>query len=114
MLEVALAAAGAATTAVASAAEAIDCLRQRSYDFLLSDLGMPEMDGFDLVRAVRGELSISPEAMPAMALSGYAGAQDREHSLACGYQLHSAKPVDLASLPDLILSLAGRGVAKAV
>lgn len=115
MLEVSLRAAGAETRAVRSAAEAIDSMRRRKFDFLLSDLGMPRVDGFDLIRAVRKELFISPEEMPAMALSGYTGAEDREHSIASGYQLHSAKPVDLSSLPGLILSLTRRsGAAETV
>jgi hypothetical protein len=53
--------------------------------------------------------------MPAMALSGYAGVEDRERAMICGYQHHSAKPVDLNSLPRLILSIvSSNGRAEAV
>jgi PAS domain S-box-containing protein len=115
MLEVSLQAAGAETAAVQSGDEAVDCLKQRKFDFLLSDLGMPGMDGFDLIRVVRDELSISPREMPAMALSGYAGVEDRERAMISGYQHHSAKPVDLNSLPGLILSIvSSNGRAEAV
>ena len=69
---------------------------------MISDLGLPEMDGYDLIREIRGGLAISPEQLPAIALSGYASDDDRARSLANGFQLHLEKPLDISMLPDAI------------
>jgi CheY-like chemotaxis protein len=63
------------------------------------------MDGYDLIDTVRMRLKLSPERLPAIALSGYASLADRERSLARGFQLHLAKPVDVETLPTTIVSL---------
>ena len=72
---------------------------------LISDLGMPEMDGYDLINAVRHELGIGPTELPALALSGYSGADDRERSLTCGFQVHLAKPLEMSALLSTIVGL---------
>ena len=66
---------------------------------------MATMDGYDLIHLTRNELLIAAAKMPAIALSGYAGAEDRAHSLASGFQLHVPKPVDIPHLTDSIYRL---------
>ncbi len=75
---------------------------------IISDIGMAEVDGYELMRKVR---ALPPEQgglAPAIALTGYANHKDREHALAAGYQLHLAKPVEADDLVAAIASMAGR------
>ena len=77
-------------------------------DVIISDIGMAEEDGYELMRKVR---ALPPEQgglVPAIALTGYATRKDRERALAAGYQLHLAKPVEPADLVAAIASLVGR------
>ena len=81
---------------------------QRAPDIIISDIGMAEEDGYDLMRKVR---SLTPEQgglVPAIALTGYATRKDRERTLAAGYQLHLAKPVEPGDLVAAIANLVGR------
>ena len=73
---------------------------------LVSDVGMPEEDGYDLLRQVRAELSASQ--LPAAALTAFARAEDRKRALLAGFQTHVAKPVDPSELVAVVASLAGR------
>jgi CheY-like chemotaxis protein/two-component sensor histidine kinase len=84
---------GADVATVSSAAAAMDALRRERYDVLLSDISMPEEDGYQLMRKVRA-LNAS---IPAAAVTAFARAEDREAALAAGFQLHVAKPVDPSS-----------------
>ncbi len=71
----------------ASAAEAIDEIERRKPDVLVSDLGMPEQDGYELIKKIRGMESADHTArIPALALTAYAKAEDRVRALASGYQ----------------------------
>jgi signal transduction histidine kinase len=95
---------GAQVTAVASAAEAIDCLGRNGLlpDVLVSDLGMPNEDGFDLISKVR---TLDPERggrIPAIALTAYARPEDRARALAAGYEMHMPKPVEPGQLSDAL------------
>lgn len=77
-------------------------------DVIISDIGMAEEDGYELMRKVR---ELPPEQgglVPAIALTGYATRKDRERALAAGYQLHLAKPVEPEELMTAIANLAGR------
>jgi CheY-like chemotaxis protein len=60
------------------------------------------MDGYDLIHRLREEMKIPASEMPAIALSGYAGAEDRAHCLASGFQMHVSKPVDIPALIEAI------------
>ena len=65
---------------------------------LISDIGMPEEDGYSLLRRVR---ALPPEQgglIPAIALTAYAGGQDRQRAMESGYQSHMAKPVESSEL----------------
>jgi PAS domain S-box-containing protein len=99
---------GAKITAVSSAAEALIALEEVRPDVLVSDIGMPEEDGYSLISKVR---LLPPERggnTPAAALTAYARTEDRVRVLAAGYQLHLAKPVEPAELVAVVASLAGR------
>ena len=94
----------------ASAAEAIVEIERRKPDVLVSDLGMPEQDGYALIKKVRGmESADHTTRIPALALTAYAKAEDRVRALASGYQVHLSKPVEPAEFVLVVASLAGRG-----
>ncbi|RCJ31652.1 ATPase [Nostoc minutum NIES-26] len=101
---------GGEVTAVTSASEALSTLMANpgGYDVLLSDIGMPEEDGFMLIGQVR---MLSPELggrIPAAALTAYAGDVEQTEVLAAGFQMHIAKPVEPDRLVFIVASLAGR------
>lgn len=75
-------------------------------DLIISDIGMPEIDGYDLIRNLRGTPSLA--SIPAIALTGYARKEDRDLALAAGYDAHVAKPTDMGQLINLIRELAFR------
>ncbi len=91
-----------------SATEAMDLIRSERPDVLVSDIGMPEEDGYSLIRRVR---ALGPEhggSIPALALTAYARSEDRLKTIMAGFQIHVAKPVDTVELLALVASLAGR------
>lgn len=99
---------GATVTAVESADEALQTLVQSQPDILLSDIGMPFMDGYMLLGEVR---KLPPEQggqIPAIALTAYAGEINYNQAMAAGFQKHLPKPVDPADLAAAIVSLIGR------
>jgi PAS domain S-box-containing protein len=98
---------GARVITASSAAEALELLAAERPDVLLSDIGMPGMDGYELIRRVR---SLDPEAggrVPAAALTAFARPEDRTRALLAGYQMHATKPIRPAELMALVASLAG-------
>lgn len=101
---------GARVAAAASADEAISTLLQAplSIDVLISDIGMPETDGYTLLRRVRALSSDQGSRIPAIALTAYARTQDRRAALLAGFQSHVAKPVEPAELIAVIANLTGR------
>ena len=89
---------GAEVVSVGSAAEALDQMERQRFDLLISDIGMPEMNGYDLIGRIR-QLSVEHGGRtPAMALTAYAGIDDRKRALAAGYEMHLPKPFDAAEL----------------
>jgi len=96
---------GASVTVAASAIEALTALSQSQLNLIISDIGMPEMDGYMLMRQVR---SLEPEqggTIPAIALTAYAGEMDYQQAIAVGFQLHISKPVDPEELVKAIVLL---------
>ncbi|MBN3994431.1 MAG: AAA family ATPase [Nostoc sp. NMS2] len=96
---------GATVTAVASAIAALTALSQFQPNLIISDIGMPEMDGYMLMRQIR---SLEPEqggTIPAIALTAYAGEIDHQQAIAVGFQQHISKPVDPEELVKAIGSL---------
>jgi CheY-like chemotaxis protein len=86
--------------------EAVTSLERERLDVLVSDVGMPEHDGFDLIRRVR---ALPPERggeIPAAALTAYARAEDRRHLLNAGFSMHVPKPLEPAELIAVVASLA--------
>jgi signal transduction histidine kinase/integral membrane sensor domain MASE1/ActR/RegA family two-component response regulator len=98
---------GAHVVAAASAGEALHLLAQQPFDVLIADLAMPEQDGLALVRLVRG---LGPDAMnraiPAIAVTAYAGGPEREQALSAGFQSHLGKPLD----PDQLVAAVSTAV----
>jgi PAS domain S-box-containing protein len=93
--------------AAASVTAALEILDVFEPELLISDLAMPERDGFDLIRAVR-EAGWTPARLPAVALSAFASEQDRLRALSAGYQLHFGKPPDLTALMIQLARLLAR------
>ena len=96
--------AGAKTLAVGSVSEALAAFRQRQPDLVVSDIGMPEQDGYDLIKALRA-LPAEQGKVPAIALTAYATPEDRERSTSAGFQDHLAKPVDGLTLITRVAEL---------
>jgi len=107
MLQEALQSAGAVVESAASAPEALNKLQSFQPDVLLSDIGLPEEDGYDLMRKVRALSTANGGDIPAVALTGYARDQDFKAALAAGYQAFVAKPVNLDELSSAILKASG-------
>jgi PAS domain S-box-containing protein len=99
--------------AAESAAEALAKVEQLRPDVLLSDIGMPDQDGYYLIRAVRTLGSEHGGKTPAAALTAFARPEDRARALRAGYQMHLAKPVDPGELVAVVASLAASAEARA-
>ncbi|HEX8173516.1 MAG TPA: PAS domain S-box protein [Pyrinomonadaceae bacterium] len=78
--------------------QAIEAVRRTRPDVLISDIGMPGEDGYDLLKRLREDFDPAAKALPAIALTGYASEEDRTRSLAAGFQIHLTKPIDPQSL----------------
>lgn len=103
-----LAQSGAIVQTAASAAAALAVLDQFQPKILVSDVGMPEMDGYELMRQVRRRSANAPEPILAIALTAYAMEQDQQQALAAGYQRHLAKPIEPDVLIQAIATLESR------
>lgn len=102
---------GATVTAVASAVEALVALSQYQFDLLISDIGMPEVDGYMLLRQVRSS-SAQSRQVPAIALTAYAGEIDYQRAMAAEFQRHLAKPVEPEQLVQAIVQIIDRSSLK--
>jgi CheY-like chemotaxis protein len=91
----------------ASVPEALSLLRAFGPHLLLSDIGMPDQDGFELIRQVRAA-GLAAKELPAVALTAFARAEDRRRALLAGFQVHVSKPVEPGELVATIASLLGR------
>jgi CheY-like chemotaxis protein len=101
--------------ATASAAEALEELPKFRPDVIVSDIGMPEMDGYGFIRELRQLPASAGGRTPAVALTAFARSEDRTRALMAGYQMHIAKPVEPAELLATIAALASldrRGVVE--
>jgi len=108
LLAIALAEYGAQVTAASSVAEAIKVLDRLQPDILISDIGMPEEDGYTLLSKVREIAAKRGWRIPAMALTAYVRPEDYMHTFSSGFQMHMSKPVDTTELIRAIAKLAGR------
>lgn len=100
--------AGAKVASVESTAEALRAFQGEAPDVLISDIAMPEQDGYVLLRQVRGMPPEQGGLVPAIALTGYATERDREQALAAGFQAHIAKPIEAEELIAAISRLVKR------
>ena len=85
-----------------SVREALEALTEWNPDVLISDIGMPGEDGYDLIREVRLRSAEEGGKIPAIALTGYAAAQEAERALSAGYQSHLSKPIEPSRLIRVI------------
>jgi CheY-like chemotaxis protein len=88
-----------------SAADAFELVRRERPDMLISDIAMPEEDGYSLIRRVRALASLDGGTTPAIAVTAYAGRSDRDRAIAAGFDAHLAKPVDIDALVATILDI---------
>jgi signal transduction histidine kinase/ActR/RegA family two-component response regulator len=109
LLQAGLGQCGAVVKVVGSAAEALEAIAVEVPDLLISDIGMPGEDGYELIRRVRQLPAESGGKLPAIALTAYARVEDRMQALRAGYQMHVPKPVELAELVAVAASLIKRG-----
>jgi signal transduction histidine kinase len=107
-LEVTLEDRGARVTIVRSAQAALEAVTKAVPDVVISDLGMPEEDGYTLIRELRARPLAEGGKVPAIALTAYAADHDRDRSLAAGFQVHLAKPMDPGLLAQVIAELMAR------
>ena len=98
---------GAEVCTAENADEALEMLQQTHVDVLVSDIGLPQADGYTLIRQVRAR-GHSPRDLPAVALTAFARAEDRRRALVAGFQSHVTKPVDAMELGTVLASLTGR------
>src|SRR6185503_1117596 len=98
---------GALVTPVSSAEEALRLLKTHRPDVLISDIGMPGIDGYQFMRRMRAA-EPKDRRIPALALTALARPDDRKHAILAGYQAHLAKPFDLAELAIVVAGLVGR------
>ena len=108
LLRAGLAQCGAEVQLADSASEAILSLSHEVPDVLISDIGMPGADGYELIREVRQLPGERGGKLPAIALTAYARVEDRLQALKAGYQMHVPKPVELAELVAVVASVAKR------
>ncbi len=96
---------GAEVKTCSSAAETVAVFEEYAPDILVSDIGMPEEDGYDLIKKIRRLESKTGKRVPAVALTAYARVEDRLKALSAGYNMHVTKPVEPAELIMVIASL---------
>ena len=92
----------------ASADEALNALENVEFDLVISDIGMPKTDGYELIRQIRKQEEGTSRKIPAVALTAYARVQDRMQAIMAGFNTHVAKPVEANELITVVASLVGR------
>ncbi len=98
--------AGAMVIGVSSATQALGAIAEQKPDVLVSDIGMPELDGYSLIREVRKQESDSQSVLPAVALTAYARDSDRTRALNAGFDQHISKPIQPDHLITVVKNLA--------
>ena len=98
---------GASVETAQSGAEALERLQGDSVDVVISDIGMPDMDGYQFMRRLRA-VEAKGSRVPALALTAFARPDDRKQAILAGYHAHLAKPFDMAEFVIVVAGLAGR------
>jgi len=113
LMSAALKGKNARVTAVSSANEALEALKVLQPDVLVSDIAMPEQDGYELIRKIRALDFSAANQIPAVAITAYAKEEDRERAFASGFQCFLAKPIELAELINAVAqAAAGANLAQ--
>ena len=108
LLTTALTSRQATVTAVLSAGEAIEAIKTSRHDVLVSDIAMPDEDGYGLITRIRSLEGSSAPVMPAVAITAYAKEEDRTRALSSGFQIYLAKPVEVTELVSVVAKAARR------
>ncbi|MDQ3684320.1 MAG: response regulator [Acidobacteriota bacterium] len=108
LIKVILSRCGAEVRTCGTTAEALKTFGEWKPDVLVSDIGMPEEDGYSLIKKLRALERGDEQSLPAVALTAYAGAEDRARALASGFQRHMAKPLEPRELVHVVAHLAER------
>jgi PAS domain S-box-containing protein len=103
-----LGSAGAEVKTATSVSQAVDLIKQWRPDVLISDIGMPDEDGYELIRKVRARPSDKQKNIPAIALTAFARTQDRLKVLSAGYQMHVPKPIEPLELITVVASVTNK------
>ena len=98
---------GASVRTAESGGEALETLQRDSADVVISDIGMPDMDGYQFMRRLRA-VEAKGSRVPALALTAFARPDDRKQAILAGYQAHLAKPFDMAEFVIVVAGLVGR------
>jgi CheY-like chemotaxis protein/anti-sigma regulatory factor (Ser/Thr protein kinase) len=109
LVECVLSEARATVFTASSAQEGVALLRLRRPDVIVCDIGMPERDGYQFIRDVRGLPPTEGGRTPAIALTAFARSEDRTRAMLAGYQVHISKPIEPQELVATIKSQAGHG-----
>jgi CheY-like chemotaxis protein len=99
---------GATVRIALNAIDAVEAAKSFRPDVLVLDIGMPIEDGYELLPRLRRELGADGRTLPAIALTGFAGASDSERAHAANFQAHVAKPFEMTTVCDLIAALASQ------
>ena len=99
---------GAEVRVAAGALQALEMLKTHRPDVMISDIGMPHMDGYEFIRRVRELPPFQGRSLPAIALTAFARSVDRTKAMMAGYQMHMAKPIEPQELVAAVASFAGR------
>jgi PAS domain S-box-containing protein len=99
---------GAAVTAAADALQALAELETRAFDVVISDIGMPEIDGYEFLRRARLVMQKTDRRIPAVALTAFARSEDRTKALQAGFLIHVSKPVEPSELAATVASVTDR------
>ena len=107
MLTTLLTTEGAQVWSARSGDDALRLVRENNFDLVISDISMPQMDGYQLLEKIRG--LVSPKDLPALALTGYGRTTDVERAEAAGFVRHLTKPLDIARLLEVVRELTEKG-----
>lgn len=96
---------GAEVTSVSSVSEALEALVRLRPNILVSDIGMPDEDGYSLIRQVRSHKALDGQKIPAVALTAFASDEERRLALEAGFQVHLSKPIEPDKLVTVVANL---------
>ncbi|TWT99444.1 Sensory/regulatory protein RpfC [Botrimarina colliarenosi] len=105
---------GATVTAVSDATQALMSLGENQFSVIVSDIGMPDVDGYQFIKLVRDLPPASGGKTPAIALTAFARSEDRDRALQMGYDAHLAKPIEARELVQAILELRREGITSEI